>query len=246
MNNQDAKLCIRCEEMIPFSAGTCPMCRASQHGKRYKESRLIKLSEVEDHDIERYHTGPWDVSWGGGIVPDSTTLLGGMPGAGKSTLLLQILEQFEKPIIISAEESPRQIKGRAIRLGINMSSISLFDAMGGMETMDRILEEIGDAQILAVDSLQGMVSGDHAAALTMLRTLKSFAVINNCPVIVLSHATKDDLFAGLLAYQHDVDTTIMLDGQEDSPRVLSARKNRHGPAGIKTRFIMTENGLIPE
>lgn len=194
--------------------------------------------------------GPFNHCWGGGLTVGSVTMLGGLPGAGKSTLVLQMADLIamitpkERPVIyIAGEEQLESIKERADRLLIQLQDrIGMIAAMGGVE-VGPILVKYKPAAVI-LDSLQGMFGEDAGMCIEVLRVLKKNAMILKAPIIVLSHVTKDGDYAGLMTYQHDVDTLIFLTPEEDDgQRILSVRKNRHGRAFIDSIFDMTERGL---
>jgi KaiC/GvpD/RAD55 family RecA-like ATPase len=177
------------------------------------------------------------VVFGGGIVRDSTNLLGGQPGAGKSTLTLQIAnviagmvddEQDEnelgkiyaRTLYISAEEKLGAIGARAVRLQLpNRGRIMMVDALKKQEDdegeeiefdVDTIENHVVDIQprLFIVDSLAELANG-FAAQVVFCKRLKEIATENNCPALIIQHVNKKKDMAGLMALQHKVDALLL-------------------------------------
>ena len=190
---------------------------------------------------------------GGGLVPASTTLLGGEPGVGKSTLLLQVLAAAAarggKVLVVSAEEAGAQIRARAERLGLRLdglqvlNSTSVDDACAGIEA-DR-------PELVVVDSIQTVhdpASASGAGSVNQVtlcaQRLIGAAHASGAALVLVGHVTKDGGLAGPRVLEHMVDTVLTFEGdQARQLRMLRAVKHRFGPTGELGLFEMGEIGL---
>lgn len=197
--------------------------------------------------------GELDRVLGGGIVPSSVTLVAGEPGIGKSTLLLQALAALarsgRRALLVSAEESPAQVRMRAARLG------TLDD--GVWVAGDTDLESIGAAiaattpDVVVVDSVQtvgeragGFTAGTPAAIRYAAQALSERAKTGGPAVILVGHVTKDGAIAGPKLLEHLVDTVLSFEGERHyALRTLRAIKHRFGPVGEVGLWQMTARGL---
>lgn len=213
------------------------------------------LSEITLGREERFLCGieEFDRVLGGGIVPGSAVLIGGDPGIGKSTLLIQSLhrlaEQGRTVLYISGEESVRQTKMRAERLGI--ASANLF--VQAETHLESILDTIIALQPFAVviDSIQTMYSSDLQSApgtVSQVResSAKLISLVKNrgIPVFLVGHMTKEGAIAGPRVLEHMVDTVLYFEGDRGHPyRILRAVKNRFGSTNEIGVFEMKGSGL---
>ena len=196
--------------------------------------------------------GELDIVMGGGIVPSSLTLVGGEPGIGKSTLLLQIctaLCAHGSVLYVSGEESPRQIKIRADRLGVHEKKLYIL-----AETdIDRALayaEKLKPAAVI-VDSVQTMytselrsASGSVSQVREVTMRLMRFAKSGEACVFLEGHVTKDGAIAGPRVLEHMVDCVLYFEGdRRQSHRILRAVKNRFGSTNEIGVFEMSDAGL---
>jgi len=190
---------------------------------------------------------------GGGLVPGSVTLLGGEPGIGKSTLLLQALAELAaagaRCLLVSAEESPQQVKRRAARLGALVPGVwvvaetSLQAVAAGVERLD--------PDVLVVDSIQTVFDADIDAApgsVTQVRActhaLVALAKARTLTTVLVGHVTKDGALAGPRVLEHVVDTVLSFEGERHHAlRLLRAVKHRFGATGELGLFEMTDRGL---
>lgn len=249
--------------------GQCPMCKEwntfaeeklPQTGKTRIRTGIAPvpstLSDVTTDTEERITTRikELDRVLGGGIVPGSLVLVGGDPGIGKSTLLLQVCRQIAKAkrrvLYISGEESLRQIKLRANRLGDFTDDLRLL-----CETdLDMIRQVIEDhkPELVVIDSIQTMYSEEVASApgsVSQVRestnVLMQLAKGLGIPIFIVGHVTKEGTVAGPRVLEHMVDTVLYFEGDRHaSYRILRAVKNRFGSTNEIGVFEMRQNGLI--
>jgi len=218
------------------------------------ESQIQNLQEIPEDQINRLSTqsSELDRVLGGGIVPGSLTLIGGEPGIGKSTILIQVADKLAaqklKVIYISAEESPRQLKLRASRLGIKSEILvsgendinKIIDTIETEEPNLVIIDSIQAIFSSALDSLPGSPSQIKESASLLMRCAKA----TNIPIFLVGHINKDGDLAGPKILEHMVDTVIQFEGSSDSQlRFLRSIKNRFGSTDEIGIFIMEETGL---
>ncbi len=231
--------------------------RGNSHGVHKKiSSAPARLSEVSIQEESRMltHMEELDRVLGGGIVPGSLTLVGGDPGIGKSTLLLQVCRNLagdgRKVLYISGEESLRQIKIRANRLGEFSDNLLLLCETGLATVEETIRSVVPDAVI--IDSIQtmydeeisaapGSVSQVREATNTLLQLAKGMTV----SVFIVGHVTKEGTVAGPRVLEHMVDTVLYFEGDRHaSYRILRGVKNRFGSTNEIGVFEMKEEGLV--
>jgi DNA repair protein RadA/Sms len=217
-------------------------------------ARPVRLVDVESEAEPRRRTGlhEFDRVLGGGVVPGSLVLLGGDPGIGKSTLLLQAVEHLAAagPVLyVSGEESLRQTKMRAERLGVRAPALHLFaetDAekvLASAETLTPLA--------LVVDSIQTMYLAELGSApgtLSQVREvagrLMAYAKRTGVPTFLIGHVTKDGSIAGPRVLEHMVDTVLYFEGERGHAfRILRAHKNRFGSTDEIGVFEMKGSGL---
>lgn len=242
--------CIKCESRVPLGKYRCPTCGAYQPDATQQDESVL-LSEVASSEGARIDVNVYNKCWGGGIISTSVTLLGGHPGAGKSTMLLQLLQSIydatkRKSIYIATEEALPEVRARADRLAIgNKESIRMVPAMSGVGDIGSLLLKHKPSAII-LDSLQGMTGDNDGLGVELLNMMKKYSVELAAPSIVISHINKEGDYAGLMTYQHAVDTLLKLvPDEDDGIRTLSVLKNRNGRAFIESNFEMTAQGLIP-
>lgn len=212
------------------------------------------LSAIDTDDEIRYTTGIGELDrvLGGGLVKGSLVLLGGEPGIGKSTLLLQIckyLGEERSVLYISGEESIRQIKLRAQRLGVdteNLYLLSTNDARAAADTIVSskpgvaIIDSIQTMALSEVNSSAGSISQVRECTNLLMRTAKSEEI----PIFVVSHVNKDGAIAGPKVMEHIVDAVLYFEGERHlSYRLLRAVKNRYGSTNEVGVFEMGDVGL---
>lgn len=216
----------------------------------------IPLYSAPDGGEERASTSiaELDRVLGGGVVAGSVVLIGGEPGIGKSTLLLHLLSAMasdeQKVLYVSGEESARQIKLRAKRLGGVHPQVYLATA-NAVEQIIAMTVEMRPC-LLAVDSIQTLVCADLASApgsMSQVREsaykLLMMAKRENIPVVLVGHVTKDGAIAGPKVLEHMVDTVLYFEGDRSHAfRILRTVKNRFGSTNEIGVFEMKENGLV--
>lgn len=221
------------------------------------EALPVMLKDIPVSEDSRILIGNREVEriLGGGIVPGSMILLGGEPGIGKSTLALQIPLRCKnlKTLYVSGEESPRQIKLRAMRLVPDGEEITENCTILGETQVDSIIRHAKDIapDLLVVDSIQTIFSDtidSPASSVSQIRecaaTLLRFAKSENIPVIVIGHITKDGMIAGPKVLEHIVDVVLQFEGDtRHSHRILRSIKNRFGSTDEIAIFEMTASGL---
>jgi DNA repair protein RadA/Sms len=190
---------------------------------------------------------------GGGLTPGSVTLLGGEPGIGKSTLLLQVLaataRQGGKGLLVSAEESPIQVRGRAQRLGALVPGLWLV-AGTSLPGIRAAIEQI-QPDVVVVDSIQTVsdpevesVPGSVVQVRACAQQLAANAKAGGPITILVGHVTKDGGLAGPRLLEHLVDTVLTFEGdRHHALRLLRSVKHRFGSAGELGLFEMTGGGL---
>ena len=219
-------------------------------------SKPLSLSEIILNEEERAdtHIGELNRVLGGGLVKGSLILVGGDPGIGKSTLLLQVagnLSADNKDILyVSGEESLRQIKLRAERIGKFSESLKFMCETNLSNIEEAIVRS--KPEIIIIDSIQtmynetvasapGSVSQVRESTGVLLRIAKSM----NISVFIVGHVTKEGQVAGPRVLEHMVDTVLYFEGDRHaSYRILRAVKNRFGSTNEIGVFEMQEKGLV--
>jgi DNA repair protein RadA/Sms len=215
------------------------------------DAKVHPITRVNARQDERLQTGlaELDRVLGGGIVPGSMILLGGDPGIGKSTLMTQLGRGETRILYVSGEESLRQIKLRADRLGVGGDQFLVL-AETNLEAIIRAVSE-QKPELVIVDSIQtvyrpelesapGSISQVRESTAVLLRHAKS----ENIPMIVIGHVTKDGVIAGPRVLEHMVDTVLQFEGDHHhSYRIVRGLKNRFGSTNEIGIFEMREDGL---
>ena len=239
------------------SSSTSPATKVDFRKEGYSgdKSNVQNLSDIDLEALPRFSStiDEMDRVLGGGLVPGSAILIGGNPGAGKSTLLLQImclLANSGKPALyVTGEESLQQVGMRAKRLNLPEKNLKML-AETNVEQICKAAQE-HQPQLLVVDSIQVMHSGDVASApgsVSQVREcaayLIQYAKQTNTVLFLVGHVTKDGNLAGPKVLEHMIDCFIMLEGGNDSKyRILRGQKNRFGAVNELGVFAMTETGL---
>ena len=216
---------------------------------------IISVNDVDaSYNEVRYETGlnELDRVLGGGLVKGSLVLLGGEPGIGKSTMLLQICETMGSDhtiLYVSGEESIRQIKLRANRLGVNSENLYLLAETDCEKICTAIVKE--KPEIVIIDSIQTMSISEISSAqgsITQVRECTNLfmrtAKDEEIPMFIVGHVNKDGAIAGPKVMEHIVDCVLYFEGQRNlSYRILRAVKNRFGSTNEIGVFEMIDKGL---
>lgn len=216
----------------------------------------LPISKLNMAEEDRVSTGlpELDRVLGGGLVPGSAVLIGGDPGIGKSTLLLQAMGRFaasgHKVLYVSGEESMRQIRLRAERLGaisedlLVYSETSLEMILSAIKETSPDVVVIDSVQTVATDELEsspGSVSQVREVSARLISCVKNM----EAPLFLVGHVTKDGSIAGPKVLEHMVDTVLYFEGERGHPfRILRAVKNRFGSVMEIGVFEMKESGLV--
>lgn len=249
-------------------AGKCPSCgawnsfaevkieaaSAAKGGRaRIERTRPRRITELDMSEELRLSTGipELDRVLGGGAVKGSLVLVGGAPGIGKSTLLLQMCGNLSdrRILYVTGEESERQLKLRAVRLGVEGENILVLPETD----MDAIVESIKDEdpELVIIDSIQtvswdeinsapGSVSQVRECTMRIMRLAKEKALT----VFIVGHVTKEGSIAGPKVLEHMVDCVLYFEGERNTSfRILRAAKNRFGSTNEIGVFEMDESGL---
>ena len=265
--------CTECGNELPKWAGQCPACKAwntivEQPAEPKKKSaapavisanrgggsRPRSMGEVETGQELRFQTGMSELDrvLGGGAVQGSLVLVGGAPGIGKSTLMLQICQslcQSSKVLYVSGEESERQIKLRADRLGVESDELYLLAETDLEDIMESVAELRPD--VLIVDSIQTMYHGENTSAPGSVAQVKECTMAlmqlakgQGITVFVIGHVNKEGSIAGPKVLEHMVDCVLYFEGEPHmSYRILRAAKNRFGATNEIGVFEMADSGL---
>lgn len=223
---------------------------SSQMSGGHKPQHLREIASAQESRIS-LNDSELDRLLGGGMVEGSLVLIGGEPGIGKSTLSLQIPLNCPslKTLYVTGEESARQVKMRADRLGGVAANCYIFS-----ETqIENIITEATamQPQLMIVDSVQTMYSRNidsSAGSVTQIKEVTSmllyFAKSTGIPVILIGHITKDGYIAGPKILEHIVDVVLQFEGDDKgSYRLLRSIKNRFGSTAELAVYEMTGTGL---
>jgi len=265
-------ICSECGFETAKWMGKCPDCGSwntlneevrQEQPKNFKSAStatavfaadVSKLNDVESGDDIRYLTGidELDRVLGGGMVPGSVVLISGDPGIGKSTLLLQMcqpLSKMLKILYVTGEESIRQIKLRAMRLGADNDTMMVCASTDTDQIITTI--EKHSPELVIVDSIQTISTSDlnsSAGSVTQIREctqrLTKVAKEREIPLFIVGHVNKEGAIAGPKVLEHMVDTVLYFEGERNlAYRILRAIKNRFGSTNEIGVFEMRDTGL---
>ena len=264
-------ICSECGHESPKWYGKCPSCgewntmneeikdtaKAAPAAKARSFSSYAKpfsINEISTEDEHRYDTGCKELNrvLGGGIVKGSLILLGGDPGIGKSTVLMQICQYMGdtlKILYVSGEESKRQLKLRAIRLGVDSPNLYVMTETDVEVVCEQIksikpdlvmIDSIQTMNLTELSSSPGSVTQVRECTNLLMRTAKGLDI----PMFVVGHVNKEGSIAGPKVLEHIVDTVLHFEGDRHlSYRILRAVKNRYGSTNEIGVFEMTDRGL---
>ena len=219
-----------------------------------EDVEIVRLEEIEIGKEFRMVTkfSEFDRVLGGGLVKGEVVLISGNPGIGKSTFLLQLIDEYSKTgnvFYISGEESLRQIKQRAERLGVKSKSLYLANETNLEKIESIILKD--NPKIVVIDSIQTLYSenvNSIPGSMTQIRetTLKIIEMAKSREIsfFIVGHITKDGKVAGPKMLEHMVDAVIQIEGEENSfYRIIRTLKNRFGSTNEISIFDMKEDGI---
>ena len=218
-------------------------------------SAAMLLKDIPEDATVRISTGisELDRVLGGGIVEGGLMLIGGDPGIGKSTLLLQVCahlcRQGQKVLYVSGEESAKQIKLRARRLGIDVPNLYVL-AENALDNVEEKLQQL-QPDVAVVDSIQTMYRPEMASApgsVSQIRECTSLLMRlckeSGTAIFLVGHVTKEGAIAGPRMLEHMVDVVLYFEGdRQQEYRLLRAVKNRFGSVNELGVFQMTEKGM---
>ncbi len=238
------------EELVRRDATTNQEDTRSFQSVRSAPQQLGEIRADEEPRID-LHDGELNRVLGGGLVPASVVLLGGEPGIGKSTLVLQTILKLNglPTLYVSGEESARQLKLRADRIGLQNN-----DCLIVCETnLDEIYKHVKSTapRLLVIDSIQTLYSealesapGSISQVRECAASLLKFAKQSGTPVLLIGHITKEGSIAGPKILEHIVDTVIQFEGdQHYMYRILRSIKNRFGSTAELGIYEMNQSGL---
>ncbi len=269
-----AFFCKECGYESSKWVGQCPACkewntmveeptakkdssRRSAAGSGIRQvTKPVKLEEVSIDEQDRISTGYQELDrvLGSGIVAGSLVLVGGDPGIGKSTLLLQVCRNLaaagRKVLYISGEESLKQIKLRANRIG-KITGELLFLCETNLDDIEESIRSV-KPEIVIIDSIQTMFREDVSSApgsVSQVREstniLMQIAKGMGIAIFIVGHVTKEGVVAGPRVLEHMVDTVLYFEGERNaSYRILRGVKNRFGSTNEIGVFEMQEQGLV--
>lgn len=265
-------MCRDCGYESPKWMGRCPGCgewntmdeeveivskgpRGAFKHTETVQQKAMPISSIETMEEPRVKTelGELNRVLGGGIVPGSLVLIGGDPGIGKSTLLLQVssllANQKQRVLYISGEESIRQTKLRAERLGVASDELFIY-AETDLAKIHETINEVQPKFVIAdsiqtihhpeVTSAPGSVSQVRECTAELMRIAKT----QNIAIFIVGHVTKDGQIAGPRLLEHMVDTVLYFEGERHHTyRILRSVKNRFGSTNEIAIFEMLQSGL---
>ncbi len=255
-------ICSECGHESPKWVGKCPSCgewntmneeikdtaKTAPATKTRSFSNYAKphaINEISTEDEHRYDTGCKELNrvLGGGIVKGSLILLGGDPGIGKSTVLMQICQFMGdtlRILYVSGEESKRQLKLRAIRLGVNSPNLLVMTETDVEVVCEQIksikpdlvmIDSIQTMNLTELSSSPGSVTQVRECTNMLMRTAKGLDI----PMFVVGHVNKEGSIAGPKVLEHIVDTVLHFEGDKQMAcRILRAVKNRYGSTNGQT------------
>jgi DNA repair protein RadA/Sms len=261
-------VCQQCGKESPRWEGKCPGCgewntlvekvvSSSAPQRRISaENQPQKLSQVATPPEQRTPLALTEFNrvLGGGLVAGSLVLLGGEPGIGKSTLLLQacacLASEGRDVVYVSGEETPRQTKLRAARLGIDsdhlyvLSETDLEAVISHIDGMNPSLVVIDSIQAVSLPELEP-TTGSIVQVRECTMRLMHWAKAGQVPVIITGHVTKEGAIAGPKVLEHIVDCVLYLEGEQfSSYRLLRSAKNRFGSTNEVGIFEMKSEGMV--
>lgn len=262
--------CTSCGNETPKWQGRCAACGAWNTIEEHIEKptpvgkgksapvgmsrKAQRLQEVDTDTEIRFFTGMGELDrvLGGGAVAGSLVLVGGAPGIGKSTLLLQICKSLcdgRNVLYVSGEESERQLKLRAVRLGVTPENLLILSETRLSDILEAV--EGNKPDILIIDSIQTLYNEENESSPGSVSQVKDCTMslmhlskAQGITVFVVGHINKDGNIAGPKVLEHMVDCVLYFEGDPNtSYRLLRAAKNRFGSTNEIGVFEMMDTGL---
>ncbi len=270
MKTKTLFICQECGAQFPRWTGKCSSCESwnslveesvnpvsSQSRRETAIGEPVFLNDIVSDEEKRIQTGILELDrvLGGGIVPGAVTLIGGNPGIGKSTLSLQMSCSFGKEnlkvLYVSGEESVKQTKLRADRLGLSKNASILMVNQLNLVSIIEFINKI-KPQVVVIDSIQVIFHPDVSSSpgsVSQVREcssiLTNLAKMKNIAMFIIGHVTKEGMIAGPRVLEHIVDTVLYFEGERySSYRILRTTKNRFGSTNEIGVFEMSSNGLV--
>ena len=263
--------CTECGNETIKWQGRCPACGAwnsiveheaapkvsggkSRGGLTLQKTGSSRINEIDTTEEVRFLTGfgELDRVLGGGAVDGSLVLVGGAPGIGKSTLLLQMcgnIAQIRKVLYVTGEESGRQLKMRAERLGVSDGELYVLVETNLGDVLDNISATQPDVVIIdsiqtlyneSIDSSAGSVAQVKDCTMALMQVAKN----NGITIFIVGHVNKEGSIAGPKVLEHMVDCVLYFEGEQNAAyRILRAAKNRFGSTNEIGVFEMLDKGL---
>lgn len=271
MKTKNIFVCQSCGNQAPRWLGKCPACESwnsyveevvntgavfEPRSDVVLKEKPVLLKEVPNQEEKRFLTGlpEFDRVLGGGLVPGGVVLVGGDPGIGKSTLVLQaaglLSRRDVKVLYISGEESVKQTKMRADRLGIDPGNPLYIVNQVDLVTIKEYIRTI-NPQVVVIDSIQVVYHPEISSSpgsVTQVREcaaiLTQWAKSSGISLFIIGHVTKEGMLAGPRVLEHIVDTVLYFEGERYTAyRILRTVKNRFGSTHEMGVFEMTAAGL---
>jgi DNA repair protein RadA/Sms len=261
-------VCSSCGRSFSRWIGRCPDCgewntiieekvvvhKAGKHVSALGvEAVSINQCYSQSQPVVKTGLDEFDLLLGGGIVPDSSILIGGEPGIGKSTLMLQVAGKLATlgypSLYLTGEESTQQVGLRGKRIGVESDLVSLA-AVRELPQIYSLIEQVKPFLVI-VDSVQTLYDPDLESApgtISQIRSaaaeLADFCKRSGMILILIGHITKDGAIAGPKILEHLVDVVLYFEGESHNWfRLLRVKKNRFGPASEIGIFQISEEGL---
>ncbi len=264
-------VCSDCGTTVAKWVGKCPGCGTwnslaeeviiKTNKRQHRDASLSissspsPLKDVAVNTSSRLNTGELELDrvLGGGVVAGSLMLLGGEPGIGKSTLMLQVAikasKSGQKILYVSGEESPEQVRMRALRIGEVPDSLMILPETKVPIILNALCRD--DYSLLVVDSVQTLdqpeidgVPGSVSQIRESVASITSHAKTRNLPVFLIGHITKEGSIAGPKVLEHMVDVVLQFEGDRSHAyRMLRASKNRFGTTSELGIYEMLGEGL---